>query len=142
VRDVAAARELWAALHLLDRPLVDREGASIGRVDDLELELPSEPGALPVVTELLCGQAALAQRFHPRLGRALEWARRLQEPVRDAGPARIPTDRIIRMGTEVRVAVDRDEAPTMGVEHWIVRELLRHVPGSGARGEEDGHAAG
>jgi sporulation protein YlmC with PRC-barrel domain len=142
VPEVAATgRHLWAALQLLDRPLVDREGTSIGRVDDLELELPTEHGALPVVAEVLCGQAALARRFHPRLGRALEWARRVQDPVADPGPARIPADRIISLGTEVRVALDRDEAPTTSIEHWLVREVLRHVPGSGVGAEAEEHDA-
>jgi sporulation protein YlmC with PRC-barrel domain len=135
-----SARELWAALHLLDRPLVDREGTSIGRVDDLELDLAAD-GGLPVVTGVLCGQAALARRFHPRLGRALEWARRIQDPAVEPGPARIPADRIIRMGTEVQIAVDRDDAPTSSIEHWLVREVLGHVPGSGAGPGEDDDAA-
>jgi hypothetical protein len=36
-----AGRTLEAALHLLDRQLVDKDGRLAGKVDDLELEFPA-----------------------------------------------------------------------------------------------------
>ena len=58
-----AGRVIDAALQLLDRQLIDSDGAAAGKVDDLELtEL--EDGSL-VVTAVLSGPGALA----PRLGR-------------------------------------------------------------------------
>lgn len=46
-------RVLHAQLHLLDRQLIDqRNGRLVGKVDDVELDLDSDP---PVVAALLAG---------------------------------------------------------------------------------------
>ena len=72
--------DLDATLHLLDRQIVDSEGAMVGKVDDVELT-EDHHGALRV-TGLLTGPAALV----PRLGgdhdqKTLFWWRQLN-PVR------------------------------------------------------------
>jgi sporulation protein YlmC with PRC-barrel domain len=47
-------RILHAQLHLLDRQLIDqRNGRLLGKVDDVELDLDSDP---PVVTALIAGR--------------------------------------------------------------------------------------
>jgi hypothetical protein len=55
-------RVLEAGLHLLDRQLIDADGRLAGKVDDLELEIPSGGGP-PVVTAILSGPGALSRRL-------------------------------------------------------------------------------
>ena len=58
--------EYDAALHLLDRQIVDRDGRMVAKVDDVELSVASD-GTL-VATGLRVGLPALLPRFGPRLG--------------------------------------------------------------------------
>ena len=70
------ARVLFAALHLLDHQLIDRDGLLAGNVDDLELSI-DEDGAAHVVA-LVTGPGALWQRFdRRRLGGWLRGTRRI-----------------------------------------------------------------
>lgn len=58
--------EYDAALHLLDRQVVDVAGRHVAKVDDLELTLDADGVLVP--TGLLVGLPALLPRFGPRLG--------------------------------------------------------------------------
>jgi hypothetical protein len=127
----AAGRSLWAGLHLLDHQVVDREGASIAKVDDLDFALSAEPDGLPVLTDILCGQAALARRFDRRLGRAIEHLRRVIDPTAEPGPCRIAFGTVTRIGPEITVALDRDEVEVTVVERWLAAKVLAAIPGSG-----------
>ena len=71
-----AGREVWAALELLDRQLVDRNGRLVGKVDDVEFEVDDEPDALPHVTALLSGLGALANHIGGDTGATLAAAER------------------------------------------------------------------
>ena len=91
---VGAGRQVWAVLELLDRQLVDREGRLVGKVDDVEFELPDDPGGLPRVTALLAGLGALANHIGGDTGAALAAAeRRLAERARPPSVARRHRDR-------------------------------------------------
>jgi len=133
---MTAGRDLWAGLHLLDRQMVDRDGVSVGKVDDLAFRLPDAPGELPVVTHILCGQAALAHRISPRLGRLVERLRRLIHPVPDPGPASISFGAVTDIRTDIHLAIDRREAPTIAVDRWLAVHVLGPVPGAGVRPAE------
>ncbi len=60
------AAEYDAALHLLDRQVVDVDGRQVAKVDDLELTLDVDGRLVP--TGLLVGLPALLPRLGPRLG--------------------------------------------------------------------------
>jgi sporulation protein YlmC with PRC-barrel domain len=95
-------------LHLLDRQLLDRDGAFLGKVDDVELT-PDAAGRL-VITALLTGPAALLDRFGGRLGRVLveRWSQmRVSEPDRTR-PWRIDIDDVDRLDNAVHLHVRRD----------------------------------
>jgi sporulation protein YlmC with PRC-barrel domain len=95
-------------LHLLDRQLLDCDGAFLGKVDDVELT-PDETGRL-VITALLTGPAALLDRFGGRLGRVLveRWGQmRVSEPSRTR-PWRIDIVDVDRLDSAVHLRVRRD----------------------------------
>jgi hypothetical protein len=131
-----AGRSLWAARELLDRTLRDCDGNSAGKVDDLEFDVPRRGARLPVLTNVLTGQAALVYRFSPRLARGVEALRRVTAAQPDPGPGRIPWSAVKSVDKSVSLSIDRWSVPTAAVESWLVRHILRHIPLSGV-GEEE-----
>ena len=59
---------------LLDKPVLDRDGRAMGRVDGIALE--QRAGQPPRVSALLVGPSALGHRLSPRLGRWIEASER------------------------------------------------------------------
>ncbi len=98
--------EYDAALHLLDRQIVDVDGRLVGKVDDVELT--EDDGAL-VPTALLVGAPALLPRFGGRLGR---WLAERYEQLAPAEAARlqpgvIDLDLVDDVTSEVHLRVER-----------------------------------
>jgi hypothetical protein len=122
---------LWAARQLLDRQLVDANDMPAGKVDDLELTFPSEPGALPTVTTILCGPAALARRFGGRLGSSLETMHSLVYHGDEPAPAEVPFGLVKQVGVSVLLTVGRDDLRTVIVEDWLRDHFISNIPGSG-----------
>ena len=124
-----AGRVLEAGLHLLDRQLVDSEGRLAGKVDDLELELPSGGGP-PLVTAVLAGPGALGRRIGGRLGAVIEAAaNRLRDG--EGRPARVPFAVVKRIGSAVELSVPRAELETNRLEAWTRDHLIGRLPGAG-----------
>ena len=127
--DSPGGRRLDAALRLLDRQLVDRDGRLAGKVDDLELG-EREDGTL-VVTAILTGPGALGPRLPGWFGRAtLAVWRRLHGDV-DPGPGRIPFDRVTEIGSAVHLTAARHELPTHALELWARNNVVEKLSGSG-----------
>jgi len=133
---MTAARVLDAALELLDRQLIDRDGRLAGNVDDVEIELPEgwpdndEAGARPIVTAVLSGPGVLAERFGGRLGHA--WAnlhRRLHPGT--SGTGAIPMAQVRDIGSAVTLALGRHELESDRMEDWFRVHVIRKIPGSG-----------
>ena len=121
-------RALWAALHLLDRQLIDREGRMCGNVDDVEIEIDDDGRAY--VSALLSGPGTLA----PRLGmrRYGNWMRRAHALIDGNGedPARIPLARVAEIDNHVTVSLDHDEIGSVDSEHWVRDHVIGRIPGS------------
>jgi sporulation protein YlmC with PRC-barrel domain len=126
-------RVVDAGLQLLDRQLLDRDGAACGKVDDVELEEGSD-GQL-YATAILCGPGALLQRRgRTRLG---GWLRRfaLASYPWTADPGRIPFEHVEVLGDHVEIDLAREDVATFAVERWVRDHVIRHIPGSASRAD-------
>jgi sporulation protein YlmC with PRC-barrel domain len=125
-----AGRILEAALQLLDRQLVDKDGRLAGKVDDLELTFP-DGGGPPLVTAILAGPGALSRRVGGRLGAWLEAvANRLREGD-DRRPARVPFSAVTEIGSAIRLRVAKAELETDRLEAWTRDRIIGKLPGAG-----------
>ena len=122
-------RVLFAALHLLDHQMIDRDGMLAGNVDDLEIEI-GEGGEAHVVA-LVTGPGALWRRFDRQV--IGNWLRARVGTTFDGSeddPGRIPMRWVSDLGANVRLTVRRDELATFAGERWVRDHIISHVPGS------------
>ena len=130
---MVAARNLYAALDLLDRQLVDRQGRPCGKVDDLELERDEETGRT-YVSAVLAGPGVLATRLGRKgFGPWMERVVSQLAPSRHPSPVRIPFGRVSDLAARVTLAVERDDLATFATERWARDHVVRHFPGSERR---------
>ena len=133
---MATGRELYAALGLLDRQLIDREGHLCGKVDDLELE-GEEGSSRLYVSAILSGPGTLAYRMgRHRLGRWLQRLNAFLVPNADGDPARIPFSKVTDIGDHVALAAHGDDLATASVERWARDHVISHIPGSRTRADQ------
>lgn len=123
-----AGETVDAGLRLLDRQIVDRDGLMAGKVDDLELTFPDEPGAPPFVTTILAGPGALAHRFGGNLGLWIDSVqRRLAD---DPDPAQISFGVVKRIDNHLELSVSREDLDVMRFERWVREHIISRIPGS------------
>ena len=124
-------RRIWAVLELLDRQLVARDGRLVGKVDDVEFEIPDDPGALPNVTALVSGMGALAAQLGGSTGQALAAAERRLAADRNRHPSRIDLAVVTDIGSAIELAADHDELDVNRAEHWTRDVIIDKIPGAG-----------
>ena len=130
--DVVAGRQYDAALHLLDRQLVDPDGRLVAKVDDLELTERAD-GRL-AVSAVLTGPGALGPRLGGRSGHWVQAVWRRLRPDVDPAPGRIPISDVVRIDSAVHLAVRRDTLERVGIdgfEDWVRRYVVARLPGAG-----------
>jgi sporulation protein YlmC with PRC-barrel domain len=108
---------------VLDKPVFDRNGREMGRVDALVLEMRDHKP--PVVRAIEIGPDVLARRLHPALGRL---AAAIQDivGVADGRPIRIPFSQVDVRNHRVVVDLAVGETGAANVEHRV-RHLLRRL---------------
>jgi sporulation protein YlmC with PRC-barrel domain len=117
-----------AGLQLLDRQIVDVNGELAGKVDDLELAFPEEPGAPPYASAILTGPGALSHRIGGRLGL---WIDRAHQGLSDdPRPPSISFGVVKRIDNHLELSVSRDELATMRFEDWTREKIIERIPGS------------
>ena len=120
-----ADRIVWAALHLLDHQLIDRDGYFAGNVDDVEIE--KGRGKTWYVTALHSGPGALATRLgHRTLG---AWLERIHTAADDDVIRPIPFDCVVDLDSAVKVDASCDDMPTSATERWVRQHVIGHIPG-------------
>jgi sporulation protein YlmC with PRC-barrel domain len=128
VTESVAGPRYDAALRLLDRQIIDRDGQLVAKVDDIELA-EREDGRLEV-TALLTGPGALGPRLGGRLGRwtVAVW-RRLHPDVRPQ-PGRIPFGDVTGIDSAVHVGRRRADLDVDGLERWLDAQVISQLPGA------------
>lgn len=116
---------LDVAQSLLDRQVVDAEGALVCKVDDIELV---ERGDRLVLTTILEGPAALGPRLDEPLGRWLVaiW-RRLSK---GDGPGRIALLDVGHLDSAIHLSHAIDDNDKQGLERWTQENIIRKIPGA------------
>jgi sporulation protein YlmC with PRC-barrel domain len=121
----ATGRVLDAALHLLDRQIVDCNTQPVCKVDDVELTHLAD--GTTIVTALLCGPAAFGPRLGGRLG---EWIVAVHGRIASgAGPVRIPFEFVKRVERAVDLTVPREETGALELDHWVLDHVIGKIPG-------------
>ena len=116
-----AGRTLDAQLHLLDRQVLDNEGAPVTTVDDLEISgaeigQPIDEGTpAPVLSALLTG---------PVLGTRIFGGRPPSSRL-----IRIPWKDVADVGVVVTLGVSGENLDAGWVERWIRDKIIARIPG-------------
>lgn len=130
MRELLQPRHRWdAALHLLDRQIIDQADRLIAKVDDLELTTRAD-GRLEV-TALLTGPGALGYRIGGRLGGWTVAIWRRLHPAEHPAPTRIPLADVTGVDSAVHVTDAAGAAAVGGLERWVNEYVIRPIPGSG-----------
>jgi hypothetical protein len=123
-----AGRRYDAALHLLDRQIVDPDGRLVSKVDDLEIT-EDDDGRL-VVSAILTGPGALGPRLDGRLGHWVVAVWRRLRPDVDPRPDRIDARYITDLDSAVHVAVRASDLHSNGLERWVNDHIISRLPGA------------
>ena len=121
---MAAGRVIDAALHLLDRQVLDPGDRMVCNVDDVEI---SEDG---YVTALLVGPQALAGRLGGLLG---QWLAFLSEGIGRSStsePTRIGIDLVTDYGPAITVARSREQLGAHRNEDRAREYVIGRIPGA------------
>ena len=110
---------------VLDMSVVDRNGREMGRVDGILLD--QEAGKPARLAAILIGPSVLADRLHPRLGRAVRGIEKLFHLDRDR-PTRIDFADVDEIERKVRVRLTIGDTAVAAVEQRLRSWLLR-LPG-------------
>jgi len=122
-----ADKAIDLARDCLDNRLVGSDGAPLGRVDGIVLELV--PGEAPRVVAIEAGATTRAQRFHPRVAR---WVARILRAVSafPTGPYRIEWNRMRLDGRDCHVPMDAQTSPLRATERWARTRVIGRIPGA------------
>lgn len=123
------AETMDAGLSLLDRQVVDADGRSLGKVDDLHFSSPGG-GAPPELVAIMIGQQAYGRRLGGRLGR---WWTALAARISARPEAvAVPMQVVERVGVTVRLRVGAAAIPELERgERWLRERFIGRIPGAG-----------
>ena len=125
--------DTFVGFNLLDRQIVDRTGALVGKVDDVEITV--SPGQPPRVTALLLGQETLGERLGGALGTALSGSARRLRGDAESAPIRIPYEAVAELGPAIVLSVRRELLTEPALEQWLRDNVIGRIPGASHAGE-------
>ncbi len=107
----------------MDGQLLSLDARRLGRVSDILGEWASD-GSFEL-TEIAVGPEAVARRVSGRVARLLE------RVLHGRFEHTIPLGDVEELGATVRLSRPADEYELGSADEWIVRRILRFIPGSG-----------
>ncbi|MEO7368569.1 MAG: hypothetical protein ABIZ36_11460 [Gemmatimonadaceae bacterium] len=111
---------------VLDKKIVDRSNAAMGRVDGILISL--EPGEQPRVQQIAIGGDVLAHRAGKWVVRPTRWMRKHVGPGR-SGDIRIDWKYVTQLGRDVHVSLSAGNTEAVAWETWMAGIVAR-IPGS------------
>jgi hypothetical protein len=117
---------------LLDQQIVDSDQRPVGRVDDLEIDIPGDGGE-PEVVAVLTGAQALGERLGGPTGRLMAAvAVRLRTGAAPSRPAAVPAELVTGDDNLVTLTVPiRELSQLAGLERWLADHVVEGLPGAG-----------
>lgn len=111
---------------MLDKPVVDRDGRPMGRVDGMVLQ--HDPDGPPRLAAILIGPSVLGERLHPRLGR---WVTALEARlgINADRPTRVDMGDVADVTSKVSLRLSVDDTAVNALEKRIAQWLVK-LPGS------------
>jgi sporulation protein YlmC with PRC-barrel domain len=109
--------------NVLDQQVIDAQGHQMGKVDGIVLELRDKAPAR--VAFVVVGGTTLLWRIHRGLAR---WAERRLGG--EGNVARIPWNKVVKIGVDVKVDVEAERSPALHWERWVRDHILRRIPGA------------
>ncbi len=119
---------MYLVRDVLDKGLLDRNGAPMGRVDGLVMQVGEK--SQPHITHIEIGGTTLGARLHPVFERMARKLTRMWGPKRTE-PVRIPWSRVETIGRDIKLDVKAKETGALAWEIWIARHIIGRIPGSG-----------
>jgi hypothetical protein len=120
-------KRLDLAREVLDKQVVDRDEAKMGRVDGIILELRGDQP--PRVRTLEMGFVVLARRVHPRLEAWVERLRRFS--VRKTARQRVDWSKVMEVKPyHLQLDVKAIETPAFDWEVWLRDHVVAKLPGA------------
>ncbi|AYG68490.1 MULTISPECIES: hypothetical protein [unclassified Rhizobium] len=118
---------MYLVRDILDKQVVDRRQARIGKVDGIVLT--TEDGGRLKIAFIEMGTSTLVRRLSRRL---YGWMLALSPQVRAGDgwrPYRIPWSKITNVGVDIEADVDNSETPFGQAQEWLRRHIFSRIPG-------------
>jgi hypothetical protein len=112
-------RRLPLVRDVLDKQVYDRNDLKVGKVDGIELHMPTA-----------------WRRLSPRLGRLVERVQRWLAPDL-AEPTRIQFEHVVATGIDVKVDIDATRTNAFAWEAWLEKHFVEKLPGGRVRGDKE-----
>ncbi len=118
---------MYLVRDVLDKQVVDRRQARIGKVDGIVLTTENDDRLKISFVEM--GHLTLLRRLSQRLYRwLLAFSQRVRAE-RDQCPYRIPWSKVTDVGIDIEVDIDNSETPLEQKQEWLRQHILGHIPG-------------
>jgi sporulation protein YlmC with PRC-barrel domain len=112
---------------ILDKQVLDRHQAKIGKVDGIVLE--QRPGKAPRVAAIEIGSVALARRLNGGLGRVVSGIAGGLGGDAHREPHRIGWREVRDIGVSITFDIDVKQTRIMTWQDWLRRAIVEKIPG-------------
>src|SRR4026209_555024 len=123
-----AAADMNLARDIIDKQVVDKNQAKMGKVDGVVLALHG--GKPPVVRYLEIGGITLARRVGRRTERFIRLLKKRWGSPRAQQPYRVAWRQVRDIGVDIEIALGVRGTPVNDWQNWLRDKVIRRIPGS------------
>lgn len=118
---------MYLGRDVLDKQVVDRRQARIGKVDGIVLTA-ADDGRLKIAF-IEMGTPTLVRRLSRRLYAWMLASSQRAQAGDGWRPYRIPWSKITDVGVDIEADVDNSETPLERAQEWLRQHIFSHIPG-------------